>query len=220
MKRITSVDDPRYVKAMRHPLRVRILAILDERTASPNEMSGWLGATVGVVAYHVRALEQVGLIELVRETPVRGAVEHHYRATERPTVTAGDWAQAPPVARQAMLGSSLEVIAAYCKASAAAGGFDRADAQLRRAQLRLDARGFAQLSRACDRLLQQAEKIEASAATRIAKDPHADDVVDAALGLLLFEAVRLSGGGDRDGGGSTARRGLRTSGTGRAAAKR
>jgi DNA-binding transcriptional ArsR family regulator len=199
MKRIESVDDPRYVKAMRHPLRVRILAMLDERTASPNELSGWLGATLGVVAYHVRALEQVGLIELVDETPVRGALEHHYRATERPTVATEDWAQAPTVARQAVLGSSLEVIAAYCRASAAAGGFDRADAQLRRAQLRLDARGFAQLSKACDRLLVQAEKIEAAAATRIAKNPHADDVVEAGLGVLLFDAVRLSGNSDSGG---------------------
>jgi DNA-binding transcriptional ArsR family regulator len=204
MKRIESVDDPRYVKAMRHPLRVRILAALDERTASPNELSGWLGASLGVVAYHVRALEQVGLIELVDETPVRGAVEHHYRATERPKATAEGWAQAPTAARQAVLGSSLEVVAAYCQASAAAGGFDRADAQLRREQLRLDARGFELLSKACDRLFAQAEKIEAAAARRIARDPHADDVVEAGLGLLLFEAVRLSG--DSDGGGSAAKR--------------
>jgi DNA-binding transcriptional ArsR family regulator len=199
MKRIKSVDDPRYVKAMSHPLRVRILAMLDERTASPNELSGWLGANLGVVAYHVRVLDQASLIELVSETRVRGAVEHHYRATERPTVATEDWAQAPTVARQAVLGSSLEVIAAYCRASAAAGGFDRADAQLRRAQLRLDARGFAQLSKACDRLLVQAEKIEAAAATRIAKNPHADDVVEAGLGVLLFDAVRLSGNSDSGG---------------------
>lgn len=199
MKRIESVDDPRYVKAMSHPLRVRILAMLDERVASPNELSGWLGASLGTVAYHVRVLEQVGLIDLAKETRVRGAVEHHYRAAERPTVTAEGWAQAPPVAKQAAVGSSLDVIAEYARASAAAGGFDRADAQLRRVLLRLDARGFAQLSKACDKLLEQAEKIEKAAAVRIAKEPGADDVAEAGLGLLLFEAVRLSGSGDGDG---------------------
>ena len=31
MKPIKNIDDPRYVKAMSHPLRVRILAMLDER---------------------------------------------------------------------------------------------------------------------------------------------------------------------------------------------
>jgi DNA-binding transcriptional ArsR family regulator len=47
MRPITSIDDPRYVKAMSHPLRVRILAMLDERTASPVELAGWLGASLG-----------------------------------------------------------------------------------------------------------------------------------------------------------------------------
>ncbi len=218
-ERIASVDDPRYVKAMSHPLRVRILAMLDERVASPNELRGWLGGSLGTVAYHVRVLEQLGLIELVNETRVRGAVEHHYRATERPTATADGWAQAPPVAKQAAVGSSLDVIAAYARASAAAGGFDRADAQLRRVLLRLDARGLAQLSKACDKLLEQAEKIEKAAAARIKKDPSADDVVDAGLGLLLFEAVRLSGSSDGDGGRNT--RGRLASGSRRrATAKR
>jgi DNA-binding transcriptional ArsR family regulator len=206
MKAIKNIDDPRYVKAMSHPLRVRILAMLDERKASPNQLSGWLGASLGTVAYHVRTLEQLGLIELVDETRVRGAVEHHYRARERPNVTAEGWAQAPPIAKQAAVGSSLDVIADYARASAAAGGFDRTDAQLRRALVRLDARGFAQLSKACDKLLEQAEKIEAAAADRIAKDPHADDIVEAGLGVMLFDAVRLSGADGTDGRKPAARR--------------
>ena len=32
-KPVTSIDDPRYVKALSHPLRVRILALLQERIA-------------------------------------------------------------------------------------------------------------------------------------------------------------------------------------------
>jgi DNA-binding transcriptional ArsR family regulator len=205
-KRVQAIDDPRFVKAMSHPLRVRILAMLDERKASPNELAGWLGASLGTVAYHVRTLEQLGLIELVDETRVRGAVEHHYRARERPNVTAEGWAQAPPIAKQAAVGSSLDVIGEYARVSAAAGGFDRAEAQLRRALLRLDGRGFAQLSRACDRLLEQAAKIEAQAAERIAKRPHAEDVVEAGLGVMLFDAVRLSSTEHNDGRKPAARR--------------
>jgi DNA-binding transcriptional ArsR family regulator len=206
MKAIKNIDDPRYVKAMSHPLRVRILAMLDERKASPNQLAGWLGASLGTVAYHVRTLEQLGLIELVDETRVRGAVEHHYRARARPNVTAEGWAQAPPIAKQAAVGSSLDVISEYARASAAAGGFDREDAQLRRALVKLDARGFQQLSKAVDKLLEQAEKIEASAADRIAKDPHAEDIVEAGLGVLLFDAVRLSAAESTDGRKPAARR--------------
>jgi DNA-binding transcriptional ArsR family regulator len=198
-KRVLRIDDPRYVKALGHPLRVRILAMLDERKASPNQLAGWLGTSLGVVAYHVRMLSQLELIELVDETRVRGAVEHHYRARERPKVTAEGWAQAPLIAKQAAVGSSLDVIADYARASAAAGGFDRQDAQLLRSLYRLDAKGFAQLSKACDKLIERAEKIGTAAAERIAEDPHAEDIVEAGLGLLLFEAVRLSGSTSADG---------------------
>ena len=192
MTSITSIDDPRFVKAMSHPLRVRILAMLDERKASPNQLAGWLDASLGTVAYHVRTLLQLGLIELVDETRVRGAVEHHYRAVARPTVSAEAWLEASPIAKQAAVGSSLEVIGEYARLSAAAGGFDRSDAQLRRVLLKLDARGFAQLSKAIEKLLERLEKIEGDAAKRIGPDPHAGDVIETGLGVLLFEAARLS----------------------------
>jgi DNA-binding transcriptional ArsR family regulator len=192
MTSIPSIDDPRYVKAMGHPLRVRILAMLDERTASPNQLAGWLEASLGTVAYHVRTLLELGLIELVDETRVRGAVEHHYRSVPRPTLTADAWAQASPIAKQAAVGSSLEVISEYARISAAAGGFDRQGAQLRRVLLKLDARGFAQLSKACEKLFERLEKIEADAAKRIGSNAHAEDPIETGLGMLLFEAARLS----------------------------
>src|SRR4051794_11601365 len=189
MKPISSIDDPRYVKAMSHPLRVRILAILQERRASPNELAGVLEATLGTVAYHVRTLHQLGLIELVDETPVRGAVEHHYRAKVRPSVTKEAWASASPVAKQAAIGSSLQMIDEYARASAAAGGFDRADAALARLGLRLDEKGWEQMVKLVDRFLADAEKIEAAAGERLGK--HGEGIEVGAV-LMLFEAVRLS----------------------------
>ena len=59
MRPIKSINDPRYVKAMSHPIRVRLMAILDERTATPNELSKLVGATLGTTAYHVRTLERL-----------------------------------------------------------------------------------------------------------------------------------------------------------------
>ena len=167
MKPITNIDDPRYVKAMSHPLRVRILALLDERTASPVELAGWLGATLGTTAYHVRTLERMGLIELVRETRVRGAVEHHYRAKERPSVSDEAWAAAPPIAKQAAVSASLETINAYTRAASAAGGFDHGNSHLTRTALQLDARGFNELSRACLRVLAQVDRTHRAGATVI-----------------------------------------------------
>jgi DNA-binding transcriptional ArsR family regulator len=175
-------------KAMSHPLRVRILALLDERTASPVELAGWLGASLGTTAYHVRTLERMGLIELVRETPVRGAIEHHYRSKERPRVAA----DAPPVARQAAVSSSLQTIDAYARAASAAGGFDNGDSHLTRTALPLDARGWNDLSRACLRLLAQVDRIEAAARERIQRNADTDQTTNIALVMMLFETTRLT----------------------------
>ena len=192
MKPITNIDDPRYVKAMSHPLRVRILALLDERTASPVELAGWLGASLGTTAYHVRTLERIGLIELIRETRVRGAVEHHYRAKERPSVSDEAWAAAPPIAKQAAVSASLETINAYTRAASAAGGFDHGSSHLTRTALHLDARGFNELSRACLRILAQVDRIEEAAKERLELNPHAGETKDIALVMMLFEAARLT----------------------------
>jgi DNA-binding transcriptional ArsR family regulator len=192
MKPITNIDDPRYVKAMSHPLRVRILALLDERAASPVELAGWLGATLGTTAYHVRTLERMGLIELIRETRVRGAVEHHYRSKERPTVSDEAWEAASPIAKQAAVSASLETIGAYARAASAAGGFDHGHSHLTRTVLRLDARGLNDLSRACLRILAQVDRIEEAAKERIELNPHAAETNDIALVMMLFEAARLT----------------------------
>jgi DNA-binding transcriptional ArsR family regulator len=188
-----TIDDPRFVKAMSHPLRVRILARLAERTASPNELAEWLDAPLGTVAYHVRTLRRLGLIELRRETRVRGAVQHHYRALPRPLLTDDAWAAATPIAKQALVGSTLQVIDEQARASAAAGGFDHADAHISRTLLDLDPQGWEELSRACAGLLEEVERIQSGSAERSAADPDAHDARQTGLVIMLFEAARLAG---------------------------
>jgi DNA-binding transcriptional ArsR family regulator len=207
MKPVTSIDDPRYVKAMSHPLRVRILAILMERKASPVELAQVLEGTLGTVSYHVRTLHQLGLIELVGETRVRGAVEHHYRAKVRPEITDEAWENAPPIAKQAAVGSSLQMIDDYARASAAAGGFDHGDAALIRLSMTLDAKGWQQLAKACKRLYEQAQRIEADARGRLESGPDEDEI-DVGLVMMMFEAIAL--GEAIDGADRRHRRGSRS----------
>jgi DNA-binding transcriptional ArsR family regulator len=191
-KPVTDISDPRYVKALSHPLRVRILALLQERTASPRELAEWLDATLGTVSYHVRTLHDFGLIELVKTTQVRGAIAHHYKATVRPPVDGDAWASAAPIVKQAAVGASLQTVDDYARASAAAGGFDRTEAHLSRTGLRLDAKGWQQAAKACEKLLGELARIEEAAGRRIEKDPHAEGIGDAAVVVMLFEPVRLS----------------------------
>jgi DNA-binding transcriptional ArsR family regulator len=193
VKPVPNIDDPRFVKALSHPMRVRILALLQERTATPRELAQWLDATLGTVSYHVRALHQLGLLDLVRTTQVRGAIAHHYRARERPRVSDDAWAAAAPIVKQAAVGATLQTVDDYARASAAAGGFDRAEAQLTRSSLRLDAKGWQQAATAAEKLLAELGRIEAGAAKRLANDPHADSASDAAVVMMLFDPVKSSG---------------------------
>jgi DNA-binding transcriptional ArsR family regulator len=192
VKPLTHISDPRYVKALSHPLRVRILALLQERTASPRELAEWLDATLGTVSYHVRTLHDVGLIKLVKTTQVRGAIAHHYKAKAGPRVDEEAWASAAPVVKQAAVGAALQTVDDYARAAAAAGGFDRGEAHLSRTNLRLDTKGWQQAAKACEKLLADLGRIEEGAALRLAKQPDAEAATDAALALLLFEGVNLT----------------------------
>jgi DNA-binding transcriptional ArsR family regulator len=70
-------------RALAHPLRVRILeAAADRDEVSPVELATELGESLGVVSYHVRTLADAGLLELSGTSFRRGAVKHHYRATD------------------------------------------------------------------------------------------------------------------------------------------
>ncbi len=190
MKPITAIDDPRYVKAMSHPVRVRIMAMLQERKASPNELSQWLGTTLGATAYHVRTLHKLGLIELVDETRVRGAVEHHYKAKKLPKRSEQTWSSASPIAKQAEVGSALRMLEDYTHAAAAAGGFDHPESLLSRVTATLDERGRKALATECQKLLDRVEKIEADAAKRLAKTG-AEEARESTVVLMSFESVAL-----------------------------
>jgi hypothetical protein len=103
------------------------------------------------------------------------------------------WAQAPPIAKQAAVGSSLQMIYEYARKSAAEGGFDRAEAHLSRTSLKLDDKGWEQLNKACLKFVEQVEKIDAASRERAQKSPHENGAGDVAVVLMAFEAERLSG---------------------------
>jgi len=73
--------------------------------------------------------------------------------------------------------------------SAAAGGFDHADAHMTRTSLRLDDRGFRQLAAASRKWLREAERIEEAAVARLdgAADEDGPGAVEGGLVVMVFE---------------------------------
>jgi DNA-binding transcriptional ArsR family regulator len=188
---IKTISDPRYLKAVSHPMRVRILAMLDEGPASPKQLSDRLGASLGVVAYHVRTLYDLDMLRLVGTRQRRGATEHTYATVARPAFSDEAWASMEPVAKQRVLGAMLRQIGESANASAAAGGFDREDAKVSRLSLRLDERGFKQLAAASKKWLAEVERIEAGVGKRLKNPGDEHGLIDVGLVILLFEALPL-----------------------------
>src|SRR5215218_2830825 len=97
-----AITDPDIAKALAHPLRMRLLTLLEEGTASPTELANVTGASLPRVSYHVRRLAAAGLIELVRTKQRRGAVEHYYAAVRPPEITEEAWGPLPRVVKTAV----------------------------------------------------------------------------------------------------------------------
>src|ERR1044071_898447 len=114
-------SEARIAKALAHPLRARILQRLGERVASPRDLALELGAPLGVVSYHVRMLRDYDCVELVRTEPRRGALQHFYRATARPTLDEDQWKTLPSSLRKELSGETLGAIVDDMRAASEAG---------------------------------------------------------------------------------------------------
>jgi DNA-binding transcriptional ArsR family regulator len=174
------------VKGLSHPVRAECLTVLAERVASPRELAETLDQDLSNVSYHVRVLDELGLIELVEEEPVRGAVAHYYKAVERPLISKEEWEEMPPEVRKAFSAHSWDVLIKDATLAIESGTFDsRADNHLSRTTLLLDAEGFARLSKAMDELLELVFEEQAASAER--RNASGEESIRTTAAIALFE---------------------------------
>jgi DNA-binding transcriptional ArsR family regulator len=154
--------------AMSHPLRARILRLLSERDVmSPAELSRVLNADLSKVSYHVRRLEELQCAEEVGRRRVRGAVEHFYRATERPLVDADEFEDLDPITAEDLVCHATQRVLDDFVASRKAKmvGFDK-QFHLTRTPLILDEEGLEEGLRAFERCRLEMSEIERKSAER------------------------------------------------------
>jgi DNA-binding transcriptional ArsR family regulator len=160
----------RLVKGLSHPIRVECLTVLAKRIASPRELSEILDHDLSNISYHVRVLDELGLIEMVREESVRGAVAHFYKAAERPILSESEWQQLSPEVRTAISIYGWDLLIKDVSEAVEKGTFDsRADRHLSRASILLDSEGFNRLSGLMEKLVEAVISEEAAAAKRMNK---------------------------------------------------
>lgn len=156
------------IKAMSHPLRASVLRILAERTASPAEISRELGEELSNVSYHTKQLVEFECVELVSTRPVRGALEHFYRATERHLIDTEEWDELDPVMAEGLICETeqrmLDDFVAAVRAQTLGG--DK-DFHLTRTPLLLDREGVQEALEAHERLRLELAEVEARSAARM-----------------------------------------------------
>lgn len=170
-----------------HPLRCKILTIMDTRVVSPNELSVELDEPLGTISYHVRSLLNLGVIELVDEKPRRGAQEHFYRAVVRPLVGDDEFALLTPDERMEIGCEILQLLmadAGSAMESRLLGA--RPDGYLVRIPGYVDEAGWEELSPIYGRVADEIFAVMANCAKRKAADPGLPQFPFTA-GLIYFE---------------------------------
>ena len=179
-----SGDDSTLLKALAHPVRARALTVLNQRTASPSELANEQGEVVGYVAYHVRVLHELGLIELVETRQVRGATEHFYRGAVKPYLSDEFWGRLPADARNGISVAGLDVLNKAIKEAFEAGTFDaRTDRHLSSLTVDLDEAAWSEALALLNTCLEGLMRIGAESESRNGKP-----TVRATFGMMGFES--------------------------------
>jgi DNA-binding transcriptional ArsR family regulator len=171
-----------------HPLRRRIWYAITGDPISPRELADQLGEPVNDVAYHVRRLRDLGVIELAGTQPVRGATQHFYRLRLRSHLTNEE---VEALDTEDSTANAVQVL--QCEFADAATALEagmlvkRPEHYLFRMPATLDEEGWLEfheiLAEAADRLYEA----EARCATRRRKGGEDSESIPVSVHLNLFE---------------------------------
>jgi DNA-binding transcriptional ArsR family regulator len=119
--RLRGFIDSRLIEAMGHPVREHILAVLNERVASPTEIGDEIGLDVSAFYKHVQTLDRLGFIECVGSRRSRGFIERFYRAKATLYFDDEAWRRLPSTIRTDVCTDLLHSIAEEAGGALAAG---------------------------------------------------------------------------------------------------
>ena len=168
-------------RAVGHPLRVRIVAALDDGPHGLDALATRVEADPRTVARHARVLEQAGLVgraRLGRTTT--------YRLTNAVSFSDDEYGSISQASRAAAVAAALAHSHTAAASALESGGFERPDVHLSRTSLELTEAQWRALS---DELAELLDRIEGMDAGDVATP---GERVDATAVLMLFERSRAA----------------------------
>jgi DNA-binding transcriptional ArsR family regulator len=172
-----------------HPLRRRIwYAMAEQRPISPRELADELHEPVNDVAYHVRVLRDMGVIELAGTRPVRGATQHFYRTVRRPYLNNEEVAELDPEEITASATNILRLEFADAAASIEAGKLvERPEHYVFRMPANLDEEGWQEFHTIFAETAERLYAAEARSVDRRREKGEESEAVSVVAHLNLFE---------------------------------
>jgi DNA-binding transcriptional ArsR family regulator len=181
--------------ALKHPLRVRILEVLNEGPRSPSQFveEGLIPKehytsyqqALSLASYHFRELEKEGCLKVVESIPRRGAVEHVYQGLARVYFNDAEFEAMPQDTRRELSRISLQGLVARADRAISEGTFDaRADRHLTWIPMQLDERGWKELIATLAATFGELTQIRHDAKDRLANS--GEEVVPATVAMLGF----------------------------------
>lgn len=191
-KRGTTICD-----VLQHPLRVRILEVLDEGPRSPSQFvqEGLFPAdlfsnynnALSLASYHFRELEKEGCIEVIESIPRRGAVEHVYRGKSRVYLTDEEFEELTANQREKLSQISAQSLIARVDTALRTKTFDsRTDRHFTWSQMPLDERGWQEIIATLAACFGEVEQIRHDALDRLAAS--GEKTITATVAMLGFES--------------------------------
>lgn len=191
----TKDEKPMASAALRHPLRVRILEVVNEQDMSPNQfMLRQLAPNVEIsgkalssISYHFRELAKMGCIEVARTFARRGATEHVYTGKARAYFTDEEWAELTQRERCLISRTMYQGLAARAEGAMMSHTFDsRSDRHLSWVSMKVDEQGWSELMATLADTLGNVTQIRHEAQDRLAAS--GAPAVPVTVGMLGFES--------------------------------
>jgi hypothetical protein len=180
---------------LRHPIRIRILEVVNERDMSPVQFLH-LGLAPGLdksqkslshISYHFRQLAKYDCIEVAKTIPRRGATEHVYRGRVPACFTDEEWQQFTPRERALVSRTVYQGLMARIEGAMLAQTFDsRPDRHLTWIGMEVDERGWTDLMATLADTHGDVEQIGQEARDRLAALD--DEIIPVTIGILGFES--------------------------------
>jgi DNA-binding transcriptional ArsR family regulator len=130
---VLTIEEPERLRAVADPTRGRIIALLNQRAASTTELAAVLGMPKGTVGHHLKVLEKVKLVRVVRTRKVRALTEKYYGRAARLFILKSADESAPDEIRGG--GITAMMLRQGADEALAAGGDSKSEAGIVRVRL-------------------------------------------------------------------------------------